>query len=304
MKSTVPLKRREAVGLLPETATFFSAAFPFCGHYRYKRQPLHDHVPHCREINQIQCSRLYDTATCYLHTAILLGRCRSILSQVERSSEPDIVCYRISPFGPTTCCPAGPESLTWPEIQPGRHGQAEHVPLYEEASGVRPGCALCGPSHQRGRRDAPQPHKVLRGQLTRDTCIHIPPGSLRCVSWSTRGLHGSTASSQTSGDQKQKNLRRLAKMTSFAFRKRMGKTNSHKFFEYYTLSFECLVGTFVTGNVNAGRWAIFVRENLLPDLAIVTQETTCQGRDNVVARRSGDRWMKPDYCHPHTGKNC
>ena len=35
--------------------------------------------------------------------------------------------------------------------------------------------------------------EVLRHQPTWDTCVHIPTGGLRCVSWNTRGLLGSTA---------------------------------------------------------------------------------------------------------------
>ena len=70
-------------------------------------------MPRYRKITQTQCSRPYGTATCYLHTAIWLGKCQSILTQIEHSCEPDLVCQRISPFISTTCWPAGPMSLEW-----------------------------------------------------------------------------------------------------------------------------------------------------------------------------------------------
>ena len=44
--------------------------------------------------------------------------------------------------------------------------------------------------------------EVLRDQPTRDTCVHIPTGGLWFVSRNTRGLLGSTASSQRSREQK------------------------------------------------------------------------------------------------------
>ena len=77
------------------------------------------HVPHKREINQIQCKRPYDTATYYLHTAIWLGRGQSILTQVEPTSEPDAVCNRFSPLILTTFCPSEPEFFGWPLTQTG-----------------------------------------------------------------------------------------------------------------------------------------------------------------------------------------
>ena len=54
--------------------------------YLCRRQPLYDHVPQCWEINRIQCNRPYGTATCYFHTTIWLGRCQSMLTQVDSTS--------------------------------------------------------------------------------------------------------------------------------------------------------------------------------------------------------------------------
>ena len=90
--------------------------------YLCRRQSTRDHVPRCGDITETQRSRPYGTTTCYLHTAILLGKSQSMLTQVEHSSEPDLVCHRISPFSSTTCCPAGPMSLERLSTQPGSPG--------------------------------------------------------------------------------------------------------------------------------------------------------------------------------------
>ena len=80
--------------------------------------------------------------------------------------------------------------------------QPDLAPMREDANGDIPGCALLGYPHQRWRRDASQPPEVLQLRQERDTCVHIPVGRLRCVSWNTRGgLLGSIASSQVSGDR-------------------------------------------------------------------------------------------------------
>ena len=71
-------------------AFLFSAASPFwwplqVAIYLCRRQPLY-HAPHCWEINRIQWNRPYGTATCYFHTTIWLGRCQSMLTQVDSTS--------------------------------------------------------------------------------------------------------------------------------------------------------------------------------------------------------------------------
>ena len=84
-------------------------ALTFHVHVR-RRQLLQEQVPCYCESTQTQSSRPYSTATCYLHTAIWLGTCQSILTKVERSSEQVLVCHRISPFIPTISFAAGPVS--------------------------------------------------------------------------------------------------------------------------------------------------------------------------------------------------
>ena len=72
-----------------------------------------------------------------------------------------------------------------------------HVTLVAGGS-EHPEGALPVSSHSRWRPDALQPLQIQRGSLDRNTCVHIPDGDLRCVTWNTRGLLGSVISSQIS----------------------------------------------------------------------------------------------------------
>ena len=49
-----------------------------------------------------------------------------------------------------------------------------------------------------------------------------------------------------------------------------------------------LFGTFMLHNINEGGSALLIRKNLLPDDAVVSHVTTCQGCDHVVTIRSGE----------------
>ena len=48
-----------------------------------------------------------------------------------------------------------------------------------------------------------------------------------------------------------------------------------------------LFGTFIPGNENAGGSATCIHQDLLPEDAIVTHMSTCQGRDHIVNVESG-----------------
>ena len=106
-----------------------------------RRQIPNDCQRHYRETNQTQCNSPYDTASCHFHTAIWLGRSQSILTQIERTSEPESMCYRASPLRSTSWL-ADPDFLGWPLIQVGVQAQADMAPLREEANDNIPGCAL------------------------------------------------------------------------------------------------------------------------------------------------------------------
>ena len=98
------------------------AGFPIWWHmqiafYLCRRLSLQDQVPYYREIDQTQCSRPYDTLICYFHTAIRLGKCQSILTQTQQSSDHNMFCHRVSPLS------VEPLSLGLPMAPPGGLGQ-------------------------------------------------------------------------------------------------------------------------------------------------------------------------------------
>ena len=105
--AALSLSRRFAAWRVSWLFFFFSCGAVFSplqvAIYICKRQFPNNHVPHCGETNQIQCNRPHDTATCYFHTAFSLGRSQSVLTQVERISEPNTECYRVSLLSPATC---------------------------------------------------------------------------------------------------------------------------------------------------------------------------------------------------------
>ena len=158
------------------------------------------HVPHKREINQIQCKRPYDTAIATFTPPFGEERGQFILTQVEPTIEPDAVCNRVSPLSLTTFCPSEPGFLGWPLTQTGGQMQAA-APLREDADGNLSGSVLLGHLHQRWRRDASQPPKVLQRQQVRDTCVDIPVGGFRCVEGFSgfSSLQGTEAKSTSNG---------------------------------------------------------------------------------------------------------
>ena len=189
--------------------------------YLCRRLSLQDQVPRYGEGSHTQYSRQYDT--CYLNTAIWLGKCRSILTHSQHSSELDMICCRASPFCPSTCLPVGLVLLA----SLGAPAHLGHSPSQEDAGRDRPGSAPLGPPQVRGRRDVLQPPEVLRDELAGSTCAHIPDEGSRCVSWNTRGLLGSPASN---GNMLISHALPES-MTSFAFRKHTGRMNSCRLFK-------------------------------------------------------------------------
>ena len=218
----------------------------------------------------------------------LAWQMQSILTQTQQSSELNMACYTVSLFCPSTCLLEGPLSIGWPLAPPGGLVQPGHSRSQEDASRDRPGGAPLGPSQLRWRRDALQPPEVQRDHLARNTCAHIPDGGLRCISWNTRGLLGSPASSQHSRIRKHAYLARLARNNDIiCLQETHGKDEFLQAIQVLVPQFR-LFGTFIPNNVNASGSAIVIHKNLLPDGAIVTHVTTCQGRDHIVTVRPGD----------------
>ena len=163
---------------------------------------LHDPVPCFRDRVQAQCSRPYDILSCYSYSALWLGQCQSLLTQTQHPNEHDMVCYRISLFGSSTCSQAGPFSLVWPVALTGRLDQPGLSLSGEDTGGEHLENAQTASPHLPWRRDALQPLRVQRYWLSRNTCVHIPDDGLRCITWNTRGLIGSPASPQLLKEKK------------------------------------------------------------------------------------------------------
>ena len=153
-------------------------------------------------------------------------------TQVGYFSEPDLVCHRIFPFSSTTCWPR--DVCPWS----GRRFNLEdtftlstHLCMKMQTVIVL-GVLLVVLHINVGDAMPCSRLKCSGASRPGDTCVHIPTGGLRCVSWNTRGLLGSTAASQISREQKHEYLTRLSekkkKTTSCVSRKRMGKTTSYK----------------------------------------------------------------------------
>ena len=219
----------------------------------------------------------YDTATCnvdLVNTAIWLGKSQTILMQIANL--------------PTTYWPVDSNILAWPRIQLARQAQADVLPLHEDAHDPVPACALRGRGHHRWRRDALQLPERLQPCWERDTCAHIPERGLRCASWNTRGLLGSTASSHTSRDQKNHYLKRLAdKNDVVCLQETHGKDEFLPALQVLHSHFR-MFGTFIPDNVNAGGSAILIHKGLLPDHAVIAHGTTQQERDHVIRIRTDE----------------
>ena len=159
--------------------------------------------------------------------------------------------------------------------------QADVVLLHENAHESNPGHAHPGPGHSRWRRDALQPPEVPQPHCARDTCVHTPESGLRCASWNARGLLGSTASSQTSREQKHRYLKRLTdKNDVVCVQETHGKDEFMQPLQVLQTQFR-MFGTFMSDNAHAGGSGMFIRKNLLPDRVAVTHEGTYQGRDHI-----------------------
>ena len=123
-----------------------------------------------------------------------------------------------------------------------------------------------------------------------NTCVHIPNGGLRCVTWNTTGLILSPFSPQSS---RERNYNYLLDTTRT--RQRLvclqeihGKDENVQAIQILAPRF-WLYGAFIPNNVNAGGSAICIHKDLLSDEARVTHVVTCQSRDHIVSIRSGGR---------------
>ena len=149
----------------------------------------------------------------------------------------------------------------------GGFDQSGFSPSREDANDVHLENAQLAPPHLRWRRDALQPPEIQQVRLDRNTCVDIPVGGLRCVTWNTRGLIGPPARKRS---------------TSLL----------HEFLQAIQVlvpQFRLYGTFFFSNNLNAGGSAVCIYKGLLPDGAMVTHVIACQGRNHAVNIQSGDR---------------
>ena len=252
-----------------------------------RRLPPHDQVTCKREIAQTHCSHPYDTLTCYFHTAIWIGKCQSILTQAQHSSELGVVCYRAFLFCPSTCLPVGPVSLGWPLAPPGRLVHLGQLPSQVNASRDRLEALLSSTA------------TLATGcsSTTRSYCgaiqpeIHVPMFRMEALDAFLGIREGSSAlllPRNVPGAGNMPILHALPENNDvICLQETHGKDQFPQAVQVLVSQFR-LFGTFMPNNANAGGWAILTRKNLLPDSAIITHVATCQGRDHIVIIRSGE----------------
>ena len=106
-------------------------------------------------------------------------------------------------------------------------------------------------------------------------------GGLRCITWNTMGLVGSVFSRQRNREFKLKYLKRLLDNNNIICLQEVhGRDEFFQAIQVLALRFR-LFGTLLPDNENAGRSAICIHRDFLPEEAI-----TCQGRDHLVNIRS------------------
>ena len=153
-------------------------------------------------------------------------------------------------------------SLEWP-VAPTRGLDQSGLPLsQEDANGEHLENAHLASPHLRWRRDALQPLGVQRDRLSRNTCVHIPAGGLRCVTWSTRGLIGSPASPQLSRKIHIYFTRLTKNNDIICLQEKHGKHEFLQAIHVLAPQFR-LYGTFIPNNLNAGGSAVFIRFSCL-----------------------------------------
>ena len=168
-------------------------------------------------------------------------------------------------------------SLEWPVAAPTGSDQSSPLPSHEDPNDEHPKDTLPAHPHLRWRRDALQPPQIQRGTLDRNTCVRIPDGGLRCVTWNIGGLIGSPTSSQISRERKHNYFSRLIENNNIICLQEVhGKDEFLHALQVLAPRFQ-LFGTFIPDNANAGGSAICILEDLLPGGAVVTHVVTCQG---------------------------
>ena len=228
---------------------------------------------------QYERGRPCATMSCLFFTSLWLQQSQPILMQeIQLAKDIDLTCYKTLPTKAITCLQVGPMSLELPVAQPAESDQSSLSPSREDPNDGHPEDTLPALTHLRWRRDALQPPHAQQDTAGRDTCGHFPDGGLRCVTWNTRGLVGSVLSSERNRELKLNYFGKLIEKNNvICLQEVHGKKEFLQAIQVWAPRFR-LFGTFIPGNENAGRSAICIHKDLLPEGAIVTNVITCQGR--------------------------
>ena len=151
------------------------------------------------------------------------------------------------PTKSVTCLQVDPMSLEWPVAPPAGSDQCSLSPSHEDPNDEHLEDALSAPPHLRWRSNALQPPQIQRGCLDRNTCVHIPDGGLRCVTWNTKGFIGPPTSSQLSRKQKYNYFSRLIENNNICLQEAHRKDEFLQAIQVLAPRFQ-LYGTFIPDN--------------------------------------------------------
>ena len=197
-----------------------------------------------------ECGRPCDT----------LQRSQSILVQENPPlKDIDLTCFKTFPIKATTCLQVGPMSLDWPQDPIARFDQSRPSSSPEDPSDEQQRGALPASARSRWRQDALQP-PILPGIAGRDTCGPFPDGSLRCITWNTRGLVGSVFFlAEEQRVQTQISQEALTSTTSYVSRRCMERMSISRLFRCWLCGLGFLVPSFLVTRMQGDRLFAFTR---------------------------------------------
>ena len=245
---------------------------------------MHDATRCSREDSLYECGRPCDVLSCLFFSALCLQQSQSsFVQEIQSAKNIDLTCFKTLPIKAATCLPVGPMSLEWPVDPVARFDLSRpslflEVPRDEQQRGDLPAS-----TRSRWRQNALQaPPQVLQRIAGWDGCGPFLTGGLQCNTWNTSGLMGSVFSKQKNRDFKLKYLKKLFINNNIVCLQEVhGKDEYLQAIQVLAPRFWFL-GAFFPGNENARGSAICSHKDILPEEAIVTHLTTCQGRDHVV----------------------
>ena len=165
-----------------------------------------------------------------------------VLTQIQHSSEPDMLCHRVAPLSPQRACPQDRFPLNGRWLN---QDSFRSLPQ-EDANNDRPENAHLGPPHSCWRRDALQPLRCSGtsrpGTLVFTFRLEALDPSLGIREDSLALLLPHNVPHKEAGNRSTITLHCWPGITtSFVFNKHCRRMNSYKRFRYYSLNSGCLV---------------------------------------------------------------